>query len=81
MCHKDRLVAREFSQTQGVDYAELIAPVVRSTTLRTFLSLAASRKLEVIHLDVKTAFLNGDLEEEVFMEIPKGIEMKEKNKV
>ncbi len=70
---KARLVARGFSQTEGVDYFETYAPVVKFQSLRTILALAASEKWEVHQMDVKTAFLNGDLQEDVFMELPEGL--------
>jgi len=70
---KARLVARGFSQTEGVDYFETYAPVVKSQSLRTILALAASSKWQIHQMDVKTAFLNGDLQETVFMELPDGL--------
>src|ERR1700712_2865298 len=63
---KARLVAQGFSQKYGMDYDEVFAPVVRQTTIRTLLSVAARRKMCVEHLDVKTAFLNGDLKETIY---------------
>ena len=56
----------------GVDFHETFALVVRMETIRTFLALAAQMELEVFQLDVKSTFLNGDLEEEVYVEKPKG---------
>jgi len=58
----------------GVDYTETFSPVARFTTLRVLLTVAANRDLEVHHLDIKTAFLNGFLEEEIFMQQPEGFE-------
>ena len=69
---KARLVAKGFTQTKGVDYEETFAPVVRHETLRYLISYATQRNLPMIHMDVETAFLNGELEEELFMEIPQG---------
>jgi hypothetical protein len=72
--YKARLVAKGFSQKYGVDYDEVFAPVVRSTTFRTLLSIAGNRNYRVKHYDVKTAFLNGNIEEEIFMKQPEGYE-------
>ena len=66
--YKTRLVVKEFSQRKGVDYDEIFSPVVKMTSIRTVLGLAASLDLEVEQMDVKTAFLHGDLEEEIYME-------------
>lgn len=70
--YKARLVARGFTQQHGVDYKETFAPVVKHTTLRIILGLIASMDLETAQLDVKTAFLYGDLEEEIYMDQPEG---------
>jgi hypothetical protein len=70
--YKARLVARGFSQTKGIDYEETFAPVVRHETLRYLISYATERKLPMIHMDVETAFLNGELDEEVYMQVPQG---------
>jgi len=69
--HKTRLVARGFTEKFGGDYDDTFAPVARHTTLRTLLTVAASRKLQVRHYDVKTAFLNGDIDEELYMKLQK----------
>lgn len=70
--YKARLVARGFSQRYGEDYDETFAPVVRHETIRVLLVIAAQRRLHVRHLDVKSAYLNGELNEEIFMEQPEG---------
>lgn len=70
--YKARLVAQGFSQKFGTDYNEIFAPVVRQATFRTLLSVASQKKLMVEHLDAKTAFLNGNLEETIFMKQPPG---------
>lgn len=66
--YKTRLVARGFSQKYGEDYTETFAPVVRLTSIRLLFGLAAKLGLEMDHIDITTAFLNGSLNEEIFME-------------
>lgn len=68
--HKARLVAKGFTQIHGVDYSEVFAPVLRFDTVRFLLSVAASRDWELQQFDIETAFLNGDLEEQIYMEFP-----------
>jgi transposase InsO family protein len=70
--YKARLVAQGFSQMYGTDYDEVFAPVVRQSTFRILLSVAGKRKLKVKHYDVRTAFLNGELEEEIYIRQPPG---------
>lgn len=70
--YKARLVARGFVQKKGVDFEEVFAPVTRLETVRLLLALAAKNAWEVHHLDVKSAFLNGDLLEEVYVSQPEG---------
>jgi hypothetical protein len=70
--YKARLVAKGYSQRQGVDYDEVFAPVARMETVRLLLALAAHRGWAVHHMDVKSAFLNGDLQEEVYVRQPPG---------
>ncbi|KAL3700258.1 hypothetical protein R1sor_018280 [Riccia sorocarpa] len=76
--YKARLVARGFQQTEGLDYLETFAPVVRWDTIRIVIALAASRQWALYHLDVKTAFLNGELEQPVYMQQPDGYIVKGK---
>jgi len=67
-----RLVARGFTQTFGVDYNETFAPVTKFVSIRCILALATIEDMEFHQMDIKTAFLNGDLEEEIYMEQPEG---------
>ena len=69
---KARLVAKGFSQIPGVDYNDVFSPVVKHSSIRTFFSIVAMHDLEVEQLDVKTAFLHGELEEEIYMDQPEG---------
>jgi hypothetical protein len=70
--YKARLVAKGYAQRQGVDFDEVYAPVARLETVRTLLALAAHNGWHVHHMDVKSAFLNGDLAEEVYVHQPPG---------
>ncbi|KAL8088633.1 hypothetical protein AgCh_038420 [Apium graveolens] len=66
--NKARLVAKGYSQHEGIDYDETFAPVARLEAIRIFLAYAAHKKFTVFQMDVKSAFLNGELEEEVYVE-------------
>ena len=80
--HKTRLVARGFLQRASLDYSEVFAPVARLETKRFVIALAHSRDWPLYQLDVKSTFLNGTLEEEVFVKQPPGFEIKgEEDKV
>lgn len=71
---KARLVARGFTQRKGIDYQETFSPVVRMESVRILLVLANQYDLEIVQIDVKTAFLHGELEETIFMTQPQGFE-------
>jgi hypothetical protein len=73
--HKARLVVKGYSQQQGVDYEEVFAPVARLEAVRLLLALVANQGWEVHHMDVKSAFLNGNLMEEVYVSQPLGFVM------
>lgn len=79
--YKARFVARGFSQKYGEDYDEVFAPVVLHTTARILLSVAAQRNMLVHHLDVGTAFLNGKLNETIYMQQPEGFQCDDASKV
>ena len=68
--YKVRFVARGFSQVEGIDYEETFAPVARYTSMCTINALAASMGWRLHQMDVKTTFLNGEIEEEVYIEQP-----------
>jgi hypothetical protein len=70
--YKARLVARGFSQVYGQDYFETYVLVACLASIQTLLALAAKYQLEIQQIDVKTAFLYGDLDEKIYMELPEG---------
>ncbi|KAJ4729013.1 Retrovirus-related Pol polyprotein from transposon TNT 1-94 [Melia azedarach] len=73
--YKARVVARGFTQREGVDYNEIFSPVVRHTSIRVLLAIVAHQDLELEQLDVKTAFLHGELEEEIYITQPDGFQV------
>jgi hypothetical protein len=75
---KARLVAKGYSQVEGVSFGEIFSPIAKLTSIRVLMSLAASFDLEVEQMYVKTMSLYGDLEEEIYMEQPKGFAIKGK---
>ena len=72
--YKAWLVAKGYTQTYGVDYQETFAPVAKLNSVRVIMSLVANLDWPLHQLDIKNAFLNGELEEEVYMKIPPGLE-------
>jgi hypothetical protein len=76
---KARLVAKGYSQRPGEDFTETFAPVARFATIRVMLTLAAAEGWCIKHLDVKTAFLHGRLQEEIYMEQPAGFQIQNEN--
>lgn len=80
--YKARLVAKGFSQKFGIDYLETFSPVVRNSTIRILFALSVELKLNIDHLDVETAFLNGEIDQEIYMNQPEGfISESNENKV
>ena len=66
--YKARLVVKEYRQTEGVDYFDTYSLVTRITFIRMLIAIATLYNLEINQMDVKTAFLNGDLNEKIYME-------------
>jgi hypothetical protein len=75
---KARFVARGFSQKEGIDYDEICSPVARYTSIRIIISLASVFNWKLHQMDVKTVFLNGEVEQEVYIEQPEGLVIHEK---
>ena len=73
--YKARFVARGFSQIEGFDYEETFAPVARYSSIRTILALSVQMGWHIHQMDVMTAFLNGVIEEEVYIEQPEGFDI------
>jgi hypothetical protein len=67
-----RLVVKGYAQHPGIDYSETFAPVARLDTVRTIIALAAQKGWNLYQLDMKSAFLNGELKEEVYVQQPQG---------
>ena len=70
--YKARLMAKDYTQNEGEDFFDTYSPVARLTTIRALLFLAASYGLIVHQMDIKTAFLNGELDEEIYIDQPGG---------
>ena len=71
--YKAQLVAKGYTQKEGKDFFDTYSPVARLTTIRALISLAASYGHIIHQMDVKTAFLNGELDEEIYMDHPDGL--------
>jgi ATP-binding cassette subfamily B (MDR/TAP) protein 1 len=69
------LVARGFSQKEGVDFDEIFAPVVRHTSISVLLAMVAQQDLELEQLDVKTVFLHGEVDKGIYMTQPEGFQV------
>ena len=76
--YKARLVAKRFTQKDGIDYKETFSPILRKDSFRIIMALVAHYDLELHQMDVKTVFLNGDLEENVYMDQPMGFSVEGK---
>ena len=74
--YKARLVVKGYTQRQGIDYDEVFAPVARLETIQLLISLSTQNQLRILQIDVKSAFLNGYLMEELYVEQPVGYVVK-----
>jgi hypothetical protein len=74
--NKSRLVAQGFSQKEGIDYEETFAPVARLEAIRILLAFSVAKGFKLHQMDVKSAFLNGVLEEEVYVRQPPGLRVR-----
>lgn len=72
--YKARLCAKGYSQKAGIDYTETFSPVIRYDSIRILLALATIHDMEILQFDIKTAFLYGDLEEEIYIKQPEGFQ-------
>lgn len=79
--YKARLVAKDYVQRHDIDYDKIFAPVARIETIRMIIAIAASKEWPIHHLDVKTAFLHGELKEEVYVSHPEGFVIKGKEDI
>ena len=75
--NKARLVCKGYAQVEGIDFGETFAPFARMESIRLILDYASSKHIKVYKMDVKSAFLNGELEEQVYMEQPDGFQVQE----
>ena len=79
--YKARLVEEGDSQVEGINFGEIFSPVAKLTSIILLLSVAATFDFEIEHMDVKTTFLHGDMEEEIFMKQPEGYVVKGKKEL
>lgn len=79
--YRARLVAKGFTQRRGIDYEDTFSPVVKHSTLRMLFALSVQWDMDITHLDVTTAFLNGHLKEDIYMSIPEGFQNVSSQKV
>ena len=77
---KAHLVAKEYSQREGIDYKEIFFPVVRHISIRMLLAMTAAGDYELEQMDVKMTFLHWNVDEKILMEQPKGFKTKEKDR-
>ena len=75
--HKARLVAKGFTQREGIDYTETFSPISKKDSLQIIMALVAHFDFDLHQMDVKMTFLNGNLEEEVYMKQPEGLSFSE----
>ena len=73
-----RLVVKGFAQNKCIDFDEIFSPIVKMTSIRTILSLVVVEYLHLKQLDVKTTFLHGDMDKEIYIQQPQGYEVKGK---
>ena len=76
--YKERFMARGFSHKEGIDYEETLVPVARYTSIKTIMVVVSMMKWKLHQMDVKTTFLNGVIEEEVYIEQPQGFQVEDR---
>ena len=76
--HKARLVVKGYAQREGINFGEIFSPVARMESIQILIAIAAQEEWELHHLDVKTAFLNGEIKEDIYITQPEGFEVKGK---
>jgi hypothetical protein len=75
--NKERLVCKGYAQIEGIDFEETFSPVARMEAIRMFLAFSCHKDFKIYQMDVKSAFLNGNIEEEVYIEQPEGFQLSE----